>query len=309
MIKSLHIQNFQSHQNTELELSNGVNAIVGPSDSGKTAIIRALRWLVWNRPLGDEFRSNWGGNTVVHLDIKSETISRVKTKKDNCYLIEDCLEKTENRFDARFDAIKADVPEEVVRALNMNEINLQQQLDAPFLLSDSPGEVGAHFNRIAHLDVIDIGTKNVQSWTRQIEQDIRSGESHLKQQQEELKNYDHLDKLEKEVEVLESLDQQRSSLWQRIGQLQKLIKSIDEIESIIEQSSVLLKGERLIIDTLKLYEQKHEQDEKINQLTRHIRSIKSIDNMWQVKKQHLKEFEEEFDREFPDVCPLCGKPK
>jgi len=305
MIKSLHIQNFQSHPNTELEFSPGVNAIVGPSDGGKTAIIRALRWLVWNRPLGDEFRSKWGGDTRVACDLNTIQIIRVKTKQYNRYLIQEELDETE----LKFDAIKAEVPEEIQRALNMNEINLQQQLDTPFLLSDSPGEVGAHFNRIAHLDVIDRGIKNVQSWTRQIEQDIRSGESYLRQQQEELKNYDHLDKLEKDVEILESLEQQRGSLWQRIGQLQRLIRSIEEMESIIERSSALLKGERQVVEALKLFEQRRGQEEKINQLTIHIRSIKSIDDMWRVKKQHLKEFEEEFDREFPDVCPLCGKPK
>jgi len=56
MIKYLQIQNFQSHKDSLLEFDPGVNVIVGSSDSGKTAVIRALRWLVWNRPSGDAFR-------------------------------------------------------------------------------------------------------------------------------------------------------------------------------------------------------------------------------------------------------------
>ena len=61
MIQSLQINNFQSHKYSVMELHKGVNVIIGPSDSGKTTILRALRWLVWNRPSGDAFRSDWGG--------------------------------------------------------------------------------------------------------------------------------------------------------------------------------------------------------------------------------------------------------
>jgi len=46
MINSLTIQNFQSHKNTTLEFDNGINIIIGQSDSGKTAIIRALNWVI-----------------------------------------------------------------------------------------------------------------------------------------------------------------------------------------------------------------------------------------------------------------------
>jgi hypothetical protein len=250
-------------------------------------------------------RSNWGGDTKVICNIGTIEIARTKTKQHNRYLLQEELGETE----LQFDAIKAEVPEEVRRALNMNEINLQMQLDRPFLLADSPGEVGAHFNRIAHLDVIDIGTQNVQKWIRSLEQDIRSGEQYLQEQEEELKKYGHLDKLEQEVEVLEILEQHRNSLGQRIRELTELLKEIDKVESAIEQSSVLLKGEQAVVETLKLYEEKHRQEEKINRLSRHITAMKDVDELWQMKRKQLKELEEEFDREFPDICPLCGKPK
>ena len=42
MIKKISIKNIQSYRETELELSKGINAIVGSSNNGKTAILRAL---------------------------------------------------------------------------------------------------------------------------------------------------------------------------------------------------------------------------------------------------------------------------
>lgn len=250
MIKVLLIKNFQSHKDTTLELSDGVNAIIGPSDSGKTAIIRALRWLVWNRPLGDQFRSNCGGDTeaVILLGGELSEVKRQRTKTANMYILEDAISGAM----LKFEAIRQDVPEEIQKTLNMNEINLQMQLDAPFLLSNSPGEVGAHFNRIAHLDIIDIGTQNVQKWKRSIEQDIRSGEQHLQQQQEELKKYAHLDEFEQRLQILETLDEQRILLYQKRDRLFKLTDILTSVEAEFAAREEILEIEIHVNQTLGL---------------------------------------------------------
>lgn len=41
-IESIRIQDFQNHQDTYIKLVPGLNLITGSSDSGKSAIIRAL---------------------------------------------------------------------------------------------------------------------------------------------------------------------------------------------------------------------------------------------------------------------------
>ena len=54
-IKRVIIEDFQSHRYTELELAPGFNVIVGPSDQGKTAILRAIRWVIYNDRRGTDF--------------------------------------------------------------------------------------------------------------------------------------------------------------------------------------------------------------------------------------------------------------
>lgn len=44
-IKSLELENFQSHEHSLFEFSPGLNVLTGESRSGKTAIIRALGWI------------------------------------------------------------------------------------------------------------------------------------------------------------------------------------------------------------------------------------------------------------------------
>ena len=65
MIKQLNIHNFQSHEDSSLNFTEGVNVIIGASDSGKSAIIRALKFVVYNSPSGSDMRSWWGGETSV----------------------------------------------------------------------------------------------------------------------------------------------------------------------------------------------------------------------------------------------------
>ena len=43
-IQEVTIEGYQSHTNSTFRLSPGLTVITGPSDAGKTAIIRALRW-------------------------------------------------------------------------------------------------------------------------------------------------------------------------------------------------------------------------------------------------------------------------
>lgn len=83
MLKFLNIKNYQSWAEGAFNFHPGLNVIIGLSDSGKSAIIRALRWLVWNRPLGNEFQSDWGGETSVNLTTtEGITISRSRIKME-----------------------------------------------------------------------------------------------------------------------------------------------------------------------------------------------------------------------------------
>lgn len=43
-IQEVTIEGYQSHTNSTFRLSPGLTVITGPSDAGKTAIIRALRY-------------------------------------------------------------------------------------------------------------------------------------------------------------------------------------------------------------------------------------------------------------------------
>lgn len=345
MINQIQIQNFQSHKDSTLKLSPGVNVIVGSSDSGKTAILRALRWLIWNRPTGDEFRSDWGGDTRVEIQTKENIIARFKSKDiPNGYSLDTKV----------LEAIKTDVPEEIQKTLNIDEINLQRQFDSPFLLNDSPGAVATHFNRIARLDQIDKGLKNVNSLLREETQQQKADEQRVKELQDELPQYDYIERFEIELEVLEGMDEGRLRLVankkellatiqaletveekitkeQSLIQLEKevtniinlhstvsskedererlieLVTDLGEIKELIEEGNRLIALESHVSTLQQMNQQLQEIMLKSDDLNECIIRLKSIDKEQAEMKRKVKTLEETFHREMPDVCPLCGK--
>ena len=218
MIEKLAIQNFQSHKNTKLAFDKGVNVIIGSSDSGKTAILRALRWLMWNKPGGDSFRSYWGGDTIINAEMDSFTISRSKGSA-NLYEVND----------TEFTAFGASVPEEIQKVLNISEINLQQQLDTPFLLTESPGNVAKHFNKIAKLNKIDEATSELKREINSINTTIRVKQEKLNEYETELEQIPDLDVLEVKLEDLEQLELTRNSTAKRKSQLLNLLADLEEV--------------------------------------------------------------------------------
>jgi len=255
MIKQLNISNYQSHKDSELLFDPGVNIIVGESDSGKTAIIRALRWVIWNKPTGNSMRSYWGGETSVELFTDDAHVVRSKDKEEEYVL-----------GDSHFKAFRTEVPEEIQKALNMSTINLQKQLDQPFLISETSGNVAQHFNKVAKLDQIDTGLQNINSAINQLNSTLGKEAvkdkpatgliKQIKDKQVELLSFAYLEKYEIEVEVLEELDKRYLSTLQRETKLEVLIDNVKEISSKADEYDSILEIEKPVNDILKLYDTK-----------------------------------------------------
>jgi DNA repair protein SbcC/Rad50 len=231
MLKKIEIKNFQSHEDTTLELHPGVNVIVGPSDAGKSAIIRALRWLTFNRPSGGAMCSHWGGVTDVSAWVGKKCASHLRGPNGNKYvLIPTGGGKGEIQATA-FNAIGTEVPAEIAEFLNLEEINFQGQVDPHFLFSNTPGEVAAHLNQITGLQVIDVGTKNLKSASIEIDRELKQKKQLVLDLTKELEAYETLPLIEKKVQAIEKLDARRTETAQDERKLQGLTSRLDEAKS------------------------------------------------------------------------------
>ena len=293
MITKIEIKNFQSHKNTVLEFDKGVNVICGESDNGKSAVIRAIRWVVENQPQGTEkINSNWNEDFKEPLSVKLYTekgyVERIRDKKRNGYNICKNGEK-----EIVLDAIGKGVPKEVTDFLNVSDVNFQFQLDPPYLLTKSAGEASKYLNEIVHLDSIDKIMSIADSDKRQLSSEQKIVESDIKKLEEELKNTEWIDEAER--------------LYTRVSKYDEHISSSnDEVIGLNEQIS---EHESLkIVDFTK----QKELVEKIESIS--VPDISELDE--DIKEYELRNEEilklnkerEELKARMPAICPYCGNP-
>jgi exonuclease SbcC len=321
-----------------------MNVLIGPSDNGKTSIIRALRWVADNRPSGDDFRSNWGGDTSVVLKTTDgHTISRNKSNKINSYELNN----------AEFVAFGQDVPEEIKKALNIDHINLQQQLDSPFLLSETSGYVATHFNKVAKLEKIDKSRNYVQSEINRITTAMKAGRKVVDEKIEQLDAFIDLSALEKALLKAEKLQTKLEETKSNINSITALVFTIEKKESSFAILEEKIKPKKANDQILKLYESLNDNKVKFVDLKKLTLSVyykekaivkaekdlpaetsinnilKNYDTLEETRQnaaqllklytnierkekarenalKQFKELEQDFHDNFPKECPLCN---
>ncbi|WP_461246469.1 AAA family ATPase [Treponema sp. R6D11] len=225
----LILENFQSHRNTEIPFEH-FTVLMGISNSGKSAIIRGLQWLVFNRPTGNSFinttqmkNGKLEGYCKVVLELDELTkIVRYKDAKENCYRIYKGKKVTS------YEAIKTDVPEEVYKLLPLNQLNFQSQRDVDFLISLSDGESSRYIRQLCGLERLTDILKMAKTTIREVESLKKNTANDLQRCTDHLNNFRGFDKLHKKIENLEQGENKQGDRIAEITQLQKLERNINE---------------------------------------------------------------------------------
>jgi len=251
MIKVLQIEGFQSHNSTEIELSKGLNVIIGSSDSGKSSVIRACKWLFQNRPQGDSFRNNKlkpkDECSVCAIFENDAYILRQKMKGLNGYLADD----------TEYKALRSDVPQDVQDLSLMKEVNLQSQHpnDQYFLLTDSPGQVAKKFNEVAGLAVMDKAMYVINSHVRDGKQHSKVNDNEIDDINIRLKKLDWVTDAVVEAKALDSIYDEVVTLDDQLDAMDELIVNIHDVGKYLKEFKYLDDAEIRIHD-LSAYENK-----------------------------------------------------
>lgn len=240
MINSILLENFQSHPSTELELHPGVNAIIGASDKGKSATIRALRWCAYNEPSGTAHISDWiktkkgaiqaGERCAVTVRKGSDVVTRYRDSEGNGYTL----------GASSYTAIGADVPEQIKEALGLGEVNLQLQMDKPFLISESAGEVARFFNRAIKLEEIDKALTVAEAKKRESNASIRTLETQLSEAKAKLETYSWVERAEALLADVEVCQAKLAEETDREERLVNALKQLSEAQEHIQRASLVL---------------------------------------------------------------------
>ena len=274
MIKQVNLTNFQSHKKTELNFSPNVNVIVGSSDNGKSSIIRAINWAVSNRPLGIGNVSRWAldkKNTIVRphsVTVKQNdsTILRKKVKEENTYEVDG----------EELKAFGTDVPEEVQDAFNFSNINIQSQLEPPFLLSESAGEISRTLNKIVNIDKIDSSLKKIGSMKRETNNNASSASKALVELNERLETFSFITDVEKEITKLEHEQTLIDFMRDNFEKCEVLTEKIRTLKDKLKAYKTIPKVAKLIEKAIIMKRETEETENYISSLTETLSTITDL---------------------------------
>ena len=235
-LKGLRIKGFQAHRFLKIEFG-AITTIVGATDIGKSSIIRALKWLILNKPRGTEFINHDSDMAIVSLQMEGARVTRERSKSENLYKLKKGGKIRRFEFDK-----ENRIPEDVTKALNMNELNFQFQFDAPYWLSCSPGEVSRQLNKIVDLGIIDESLSNLSKKVRAANSTINVVKSRCEQAQETVRSLQYVEDMEKKYEELEKRRRKKEKAEKTVTDLFNIIQGVEEQERALKGVGEVLKA-------------------------------------------------------------------
>lgn len=237
MIKRILLENFMAHKRTELCLGPGVNALTGPNNTGKSALVEALRCVATN-PVPKHYIRHGAKKAQVTVELDDGThVIWIRKKQSSGYeILRPGAEKAEKYW-----KFGRKPPPQVLDALRLNLVELESgdPLDVhignqrqPIFLLNQPGSNAAAFfaasTESAHL----LAMQNV----------LKRRMQEAKRQEKDLKR--RLVSVQAEMETLSPLPDIAVALEQA-KKLESTTKQYDVLLPALEKSiQVRVKAER-----------------------------------------------------------------
>lgn len=158
-IAFLDLRQCRSWRQQRLQFHPGLNVIVGPSDSGKSNIVRAIKSVIENVSSASMLRRGQqdGEVSILFRDRSGVRLRKSRSNKVNEYTI------VHRGKRATYRAVGLSVPEPVSACVRMGPaqvgdelvlLNVQSQVEPPILVADSAAKVAKLIGSISGLDAV-----------------------------------------------------------------------------------------------------------------------------------------------------------
>lgn len=303
-IEKIELKNFQSHKDSVIEFTKGLNVILGTSDSGKTAIIRAIKWALFNEPLGDYFIRQGENKTSVTVYFNNGVVvRRFRSSSKNTYYL-----KRQNGEEMNFSGFKSDVPKEILEETKMYKasfdasndfiLNIAEQLEGPFLLNLQPSLRATAIGRLVHADLVDNALKDTATDISRIKKNIKSLSSEKKERERQVSQFDYLENLEAILNKVKSIRDRINLEVEKLNNLKRKKEYLDKLNFEINKIKTILYEFENLNDVENIYNEINYKCLKIKNINRLnenfnkvIYNIKNLINSLE-KLKNLSELEE-----------------
>jgi exonuclease SbcC len=335
MLTKLVIRNFQRHRKLTIDLDPCITTIVGPTDAGKSAVLRALRWLCLNKPRGEAFRRIGSRKTSVTLYVDGHKIRRTRTKHTNQYWLDG----------RRMVAFRNEVPAEIRDILRLEEAHFQSQHDGAFWFHESASEVSRRLNQVVDLGLIDSTLGKLDSSIRATRAAISVGKERLQTAQEGVQSLSHAKDVDRSLRKVEraqvthaetsektrlarSLVSSAISYQENVTNLlcrlqegrnvatvgerwRKVCSRMELLSNLVRQAARLSRISRITVPSLERVERMElrlrEQQERRIALQGVVRNVQRLTAALRTLREEQQSAERKFHKLMGRRCALCGQ--
>lgn len=227
MIEKITLHNFQAHKDTELELGQ-VTILRGPSDSGKSSVVRALNaFFNCNIKPEQAFKGEYPVEIAIYAG--GEVVTMKRNSKATTYVF----------GDKEFSKTNKKCPDEVKDFLGIKEyqidtderifLHIQSQHDKHFLLSESPSTIAKIIGRLSNLNVVLCASREMYADSLTEKQNIKLLLEQQKDAERDLMSFRHLGDFK---ELLDKANERAERLDKDVALLEEYTSLMSTIESI-----------------------------------------------------------------------------
>ena len=233
------VKDYQIIKQAILDFKPGLTSIIGPSNNGKSSILKAIKSAIYTEPGSTPIR-NGAQSYVVGIQDNGHTVIYQKKEGSSKYLVDG----------QSYSKFGLSTPEEVSNALNIRELilngnktqlNFWNQMDKPFLLDKSAGELfkfildsGENDQLSSVLKAMVTDRQSLNKEADNLQGQITALEDSIDKQQKES------DKLEPIVEKANNLIEKKVK-FDKLNSLKTLISNYFTLDKQIDEHETNLK--------------------------------------------------------------------
>jgi len=244
VLSRVTLTNFQSHKLLDLELG-AFTTLTGGSNGGKSAVLRAILALVRNDSAGDYLRHGQKTLSVKLTFDTGDTVEWVKGSGENKYILNRPGEKEQV-----FDKVGAGVPDEVAEVLRLGPIvvgkgdkqyvNFHQQLESPFLISATPGDVAKLFGELTSASQLYTAVNEGNRVARGFNATRSTRMGDLRQTKIDLEDFSDLEAQQEALSTVKGLLEAAENVCVRSETLEKGLSKVLDVDNRITEASKLV---------------------------------------------------------------------
>lgn len=233
-IKQVKLINFQDHKETTVDFTEGVNLIVGSSDAGKSAILRAVNFVFQNDLRGNSFiRVGTTECSVTIVFSDGIEITRVKGTDVNNYILKD-----ENEELHVFSKVASTVPEQIQKYLGnpplddkKRPIAYADQMANLFLVDLNSSDLPRTLSELTGIQHLQTAAETLGKNARSYDRSIKERNDKIKKLNDDLVQYQYVDKDYESISTIQSELNNLSNTLENINKARSFIKINNEISS------------------------------------------------------------------------------